>query len=1067
MSLPDYTELHCLSNFSFLRGASHPEELITRAIELGYKGLALTDECSLAGVVRAHQAWREACEAHNAQDFKLIIGSEFLVHDSTPFKLVVLARQREGYGNLCEFITRLHRATEGKGHAPLTRQGIKPEALHNCLFLLVPDRAAIRARAAQWSGSETPLIWSTINQQALWLQSQFAGRCWLAVELLHTLDDTWWLQGMRQVSSTTGIPLVATGDVHMHVRSRKPMQDVLTATRLGCTVDSSGLALQRHAEQHLRSRLRLAQRYPADLLAATQDIAAQCSFKLDELRYEYPQEVVPSHETPASYLAKLTAEGARSRYPQKVPSKVQKQIAHELQLISDLGFEKYFLTVYDIVRFARSQNILCQGRGSAANSAVCYCLGITEVDPSRSSVLFERFISKERNEPPDIDVDFEHERREEVIQYLYNKYGRDRTALTATVISYRTRSALRDVGKALGMDLETIEALSKQHRWMDGRGIQTERLLEAGLNPHERLIQQWQELSRTLMGFPRHLSQHTGGFVISKGPLCRMVPIENAAMPNRSVIQWDKDDLDALGLLKVDVLALGMLSALKRSLHFISQLKGHGFALQDIPPEDPATYDMACQADTVGVFQIESRAQMSMLPRLQPRRFYDLVIQVAIVRPGPIQGGMVHPYLNRRQAQREDPSKPIPDLYPQLESALGRTLGIPIFQEQVMQVAVLAAGFTNGESDALRRSMAAWRRKGGVEKFHQRLVEGMTARGYPAEFAEQIFNQMKGFGSYGFPESHAASFALLVYASAWIKCHYPAVFLASLINSQPLGFYSPSQLVQDAKRHGVEVRPVDVSYSDHDCTLEAANAPTRPHQDAKYAVRLGLRLVAGVHQAAIERIVNARQNGPFIHAEDLALRAQLEQSDMRALASADALLSLSGHRRQQVWDSSALHRSPLLLREAPVNETQLTLPAAPEGEEIVFDYASTGLTLRRHPLALLRPHLAEQRLMTSQVLHTYPNGRLAKACGIVTVRQQPDTAAGVVFVTLEDETGTVNVIIWKQIRERQRSVLLQARLMAVYGVWQREGAVCHLIAHYLKDCTPLLGRLNTSSRDFH
>ena len=1060
-SIPAYTELHCVSNFSFLRGASQPEELITRAMELGYSGLALTDECSLAGVVRAYQAWKdmggEASDDKVARDFKLIIGSEFLVHDSTPFKLVVLACRRHGYGQLCEFITRLRRAHEGKGHAPLTRQGLQPELLSDCLLLMIPDRSAVRNRAAQWSApDQAHLIWATVKQQAQWLQSQFGGRCWLAVELLNTLDDAWWLQGLRQISTTTGMPLVATGDVHMHVRSRKPLQDVLTATRLGCTVQDSGLALQRHAEQHLRSRLRLVQRYPADLLAATQDIAAQCHFSLSELRYEYPEEVVPPGQTPAAHLRKLTAEGAQHRYPSGTPPEVQAQIEHELALISDLGFEKYFLTVHDIVRFARSQDILCQGRGSAANSAVCYCLGVTEVDPSRSTLLFERFISKERNEPPDIDVDFEHERREEVIQYLYRKYGRDRTALTATVISYRTRSALRDVGKALGLDLDTIERVAKHHVWWDGKGIQTERLLELGLDPQSRLIQQWQELSHTLMGFPRHLSQHTGGFVIAKGPLCQMVPIENAAMPERSIIQWDKDDLDALGLLKVDVLALGMLSALKRSLAFISQIQGRTLEMQDIPAEDPATYDMICQADTVGVFQIESRAQMSMLPRLQPQRFYDLVIEVAIVRPGPIQGGMVHPYLDRRKALRDNPNSNVVHTYPGLEAALERTLGIPIFQEQVMQVAVIAAGFTPGESDALRRSMAAWKRKGGVEKFHQRLVQGMTDRSYPAEFAEQIFNQMKGFGSYGFPESHAASFALLVYASAWIKCHYPAAFLAGLLNAQPLGFYSPSQLVQDAKRHGVAVRPPDVMHSDHDCTLEAP-----------LTVRLGLRLVANLPKPAIQRIVQARQQGPFRSTEELALRAQLEQSDVRALASADALMSLSGHRRQQVWDSAALHRAPTLLREAPVNEARLALPHAPEGEEIVFDYAALGLTLRRHPLALLRPWLTEQRLMTSETLHARPHGRLARACGIVTVRQQPETAAGVVFVTLEDETGTVNVIVWKSLRDRQRSVLLQARLMAVYGVWQREGDVSHLVAHHLRDLTPLLGRLNTISRDFH
>ncbi|MFN4267003.1 MAG: error-prone DNA polymerase [Aquabacterium sp.] len=1066
--LPDYTELHCISNFSFLRGASHPEELINRAIDLGYKGLAITDECSVAGVVRAHQAWQDSLLERAADDFKLIIGSEFLVHDNTPFKLVVLACNRNGYGHLCEFITRLRRGVEGKGQVPLTRHGLQTHALPDCLFLFIPDRAAIRSRSQQWGPDRADMVWSTARQQADWLHALYPGRCWLAVELLQAMDDAWWLQGMRLISQQTQMPLVAAGDVHMHRRSRKPLQDVLSAVRCGTPVAQAGMALQGHAERHLRSRLRLAQKYPADLLVATQDIASRCHFSLSELRYEYPEEVVPPEQTPTSHLANLTYEGTRHRYPKGLPDAVRHQIEHELQLIRELGYEKYFLTVHDIVRFARSQGILCQGRGSAANSAVCYCLGITEVDPARATVLFERFISKERNEPPDIDVDFEHERREEVIQYLYNKYGRDRTALTATVISYRTRSALRDVGKALGLQDDLIESVARHHQWWDGQGIRTERLQELGIDPQTRVIQQWQELSRTLMGFPRHLSQHTGGFVIAKGALCRMVPIENATMLDRSVIQWDKDDLDALGLLKVDVLALGMLSALKRSLHFISQLRGRPFELQDIPAEDPATYDMICAADTVGVFQIESRAQMSMLPRLQPRQFYDLVVEVAIVRPGPIQGGMVHPYLRRREAQREHPDQDVSGTFPALQAALGRTLGIPIFQEQVMQIAVIAAGFSPGEADALRRSMAAWRRKGGVDKFEQRLKMGMKARGYPESFADQIFEQMKGFGSYGFPESHAASFAILVYCSAWIKCHYPAVFLASLINSQPLGFYSPSQLVQDAKRHGIEVRPPDVSFSHVDCTLEPATANRPRHQDGAWAVRLGLRLVSGLSHSAMTRIVQARtEGGGFTQTEDLALRAQLEQSEVRALAAADALMSLAGHRRQQVWDSSALHRAPELLREAPVNEPSLLLPQAPEGEEIVFDYASLGLTLRRHPLALLRPYLSEQRLVTAQTLATYPDRRLARACGIVTVRQQPGTAGGVVFVTLEDETGTVNVIVWKSLRDKQRSVLLQSRLMAVYGVWQKHNNVSHLIAHHLKDLTPLLGRLGTHSRDFH
>jgi len=1062
-ALPDYVELHAVSNFSFLRGASHGEELVQRALALGYGGLAITDDCSLAGVVRAHLALREARQAKQAgaEDFKLLIGSEFQVfedaQDEAPFRLVVLACHRLGYGLLSEFITRLRRATEGKGQARLARAQIRQEALGDCVVLMVPNR---RCSAA------------AIKAQARWLKQHFAGRCWLALELHNQLDDAVWLRTLRHVSEACRVPLVASGDVHMHARSRKPLQDVLTAIRIGKPLPECGLELERHAERHLRSRLQLAQRYPADTLAATLDVAACCTFSLDELCYEYPEEVVPADETPSSYLRRLTDEGCNWRYPQGVPARVRQQVDKELALIAELGYEKYFLTVYDIVRFARSKHILCQGRGSAANSAVCYCLGVTEVDPDQATLLFERFISKERNEPPDIDVDFEHERREEVIQYLYQRYGRDRAALTATVISYRTRSALRDVGKALGFDAGMIERVGDNHQWWDGQGIQTERLVELGLDPQDIRLRQWQDLSRTLMGFPRHLSQHTGGFVIAKGALCRMVPIENASMPDRSVIQWDKDDLDALGLLKVDVLALGMLTALRKALDFIGQQRGHAFELRDIPKEDKATYDMICEADTIGVFQIESRAQMSMLPRLRPDKFYDLVVEVALVRPGPIQGGMVHPYLERREIYRRDPSAITSP--PRLEAALQRTLGIPIFQEQVMQIVVLAAGFTPGEADELRRSMAAWRRKGGVHKFKDKVINGMAANGYDPGFADQIFKQIQGFGEYGFPESHAASFALLVYASAWVKCHEPAAFLAGLLNAQPLGFYSPSQLVQDARRHGVEVRPPDVMDSLWDCTLEAPLAA--PHRSSanrtaasadQPAVRLGLRLVAGLPRQSAERIVKAREQALFTDVDDLARRADLDQADMRALASGDALMSLSGHRRQQVWEASALHRAPLLLREAPVAEDRLTLPQAPEGEEIVFDYASLGLTLRRHPLALLRPRLAAQRLWTAQEMRDFPNGRLARACGIVTVRQQPATASGVIFVTLEDETGTVNVVVWKHVRDRYRQALLQARLLAIYGVWQREGEVRHLIAQHLRDLTPLLGSLATTSRDFH
>jgi len=1030
--IPPYAELRCLSNFSFLKGASRPEELVERAKTLRYAAIALTDECTMAGMVRAHVQAK-------ASRIKLLVGSQFQVESAAPFNLVVLACNLNGYGNLCEFITALRRATKKKGTYRLLPEHLQRADLSDCVVVLSPHPDSTPAQ---------------LLQLGQWALQYFMGRCWLGVEQLRTLADEMWLHQLRQTSAATAIPLVAVGDVYMHVRSRKPLQDVLTATRVGKPLTACGLDLQPNAEQHLRSRLRLSQAFASDLLLETLKVAERCNFSLDELQYQYPQEVVPVGETPASYLRRVTYEGAGRRWPAGMSAKVQHQIEYELDLICELKYEQYFLTVYDIVAFARSRHILCQGRGSAANSVVCYCLHVTEVDPARMSMLFERFISKERNEPPDIDIDFEHERREEVIQYLYEKYGRERAALTAVVISYRPKSAIRDVGKALGFELAVVEKLAKSHHWFSGRDIHPERLAEIGLCAEDLAVQQWMSLTAQLMGFPRHLSQHPGGFVLTRGPLSRMVPIEAASMEHRTVIEWDKDDLDAMGLLKVDVLALGMLTAIRKSLEFVSARRGYQFEMQDIPAEDPGTYDMICKADTVGVFQIESRAQMSMLPRLQPRCFYDLVIEVAIVRPGPIQGGMVHPYLNRRQGKE-------PVSYPsaQLEEALGRTLGVPVFQEQVMQISILAAGFTPGEADGLRRAMAAWKRTGNLEKYYFKIVDGMTSRGYERAFAEQIFEQIKGFSEYGFPESHAASFALLAYASCWLKHAEPAAFLAAMLNSQPMGFYSPNQLVQDARRHQVEVRPVDVMYSDVDATLE--DLPHAP------AVRLGLRLVSGLQTASIQRIVQARAQGPFDSAEDLSRRAQLEQLEMKLLAAADALASLSGHRRQQVWDAAALHAPPELLRDAPVEEDYLELPHAPEGEEIVFDYASLGLTLRRHPVALLRDELQGRRFLSSKQLQDMPNGRLVRACGIVTLRQQPQTAKGVIFISLEDEHGAVQVIVWKSVRERQRKEVLQSKLLGVYGIWQREGDVRNLIARRFVDLTPMLGRLAAPSRDFH
>jgi error-prone DNA polymerase len=1039
--LPAYAELHCLSNFSFQRGASRPEELVERAADLGYSALAITDECSMAGVVRAH------VEA-KARGLHLVVGTEVKVQmpGSTAgyFTLVLLARNRAGYGELCQLITAA-RADRHKGRYELRSDAWPAHSMRDLLALLVPR---------QDTGDEHGAHFESIFRAALWVRSIFPQRCWLAVELLRHMDDALWHHKLAEVGRLSDVPLVAAGNVHMHARSRKPLQDVVTSVRVGKPVAECGFELHPNAEAHLRSRMRLANIYPLHLLQEAARIAALCTFTLDDLKYEYPQEVYPDGDTPTAFLRRSTYYGAGERYPQGVPAKVQEMLEHELALIEELNYEKYFLTVYDIVRFARSRQILCQGRGSAANSAVCYCLGITEVDPSRMSMLFERFISRSRDEPPDIDVDFEHQRREEVIQYLYQKYGRDRAALVATVQTYRPRSAIRDVGKALGIAPELLDSFAKDHQWWDGGDVQAQRLRAVGLDPDARPVQLLIELTSQLLGFPRQLGTHTGGFVLTGDLLTSTVPVIHAAMEGRTTIEWDKDDIDALGLLKVDVLALGMLSAIRRALDLVGQWRGERMQMQDIPSEDPVTYDMICKADTIGVFQIESRAQMSMLPRMRPRRFYDLVIEVAIVRPGPIQGGMVHPYLQRRQGFE-------PVHYPSdaLREALERTLGVPIFQEQVMQVAILAAGFSPDEADQLRRAMAAWRRKGGIERFYDRVVQGMVDRGYQLDFAQAIFAQIQGFGEYGFPESHAASFALLVYASCWLKCHEPACFLAAMLNSQPMGFYGPSQLVQDAQRHGVEVRPVDVMESKWDCTLETGNTE-------QPAVRLGLRMISGFRETRAEQILRARHDAPFDSAEDLALRAELDAGDLKLLAGADALLSLSGHRRQQVWDASGLVRAPALLKEAPVNEDILELPPAPEGEEVVFDYSALGLSLRSHPLALLRVQLQPYRVKTSAQLRDLPDGKLARACGLVTVRQQPATANGVVFVTLEDETGVVNVIVWTSVRDRLREPLLRAKLMAVYGTWQCKGEVRHLIAQHLVDLSPMLGGLSMSSRDF-
>jgi error-prone DNA polymerase len=1027
--LPEYAELSAASHFSFLRGASAPESLVAQAAALGYHALALTDECSLAGIVRAHVEAKKI-------GLKILVGSELRITPKAygSFRIILLAQNREGYGNLCETITR------GRMQAPKGQYLLQPDDVltQYCLAVLIPDYFA------------TP---QELDQRLQWLKAVCPERAWVGISYLHRSHERSINQKIERAATHHALPCVALGQVEMHKRSRKPLHDTLAAIRLRKTVSECGYLLASNAEQHLRSRMRLAGLYRAELLQETVRIAQLCTFTLDSLRYEYPEEVVPNGYTAKQYLCEQTMLGAQQRYPNGIPIQVQQQLNAELTLIAELQYEAYFLTVYDLVKFAVSRGILCQGRGSAANSAVCYCLGITSVDPANGNALFERFISRERNEPPDIDVDFEHHRREEVIQYLYQKYGRTRAALTAVVTSYRPRSALRDSGRALGIDPARIDQVAKSYRWWDGKQELMKRLAEAGMDTEEVVTQQWAQLAQALMGFPRHLSQHPGGFVLARGLLSRMVPIENAAMPERSVVQWDKDDLDAVGLLKVDVLALGMLTVIRQALHLTARRRGlTHFELHEVPQEDLATYDMICQADTVGVFQIESRAQMSMLPRLKPRCFYDLVVEVAIVRPGPIQGGMVHPYLRRRQGLEA-----IVYPSPAVREVLQRTLGIPIFQEQVMKIAMVAAGFNAGQADALRRSMAAWRRKGGVDQFRTRLIDGLLANGYTPEFADAIFKQIEGFGEYGFPESHAASFALLAYVSAWLKCHEPEAFLVALLNAQPMGFYAPSQLIQDARRHGVTVYPVDAEKSIWDCTLAQPKSAARP------AVQLGLNQISGLERASALVIEQVRREAAFTNLQDFAKRTELSHSTLQKLAQVGAFDCWSTHRRNAAWEVTGHIATKGLLREAPIqDDVLLDLPAPSEAQNMLTDYRQLGYTLGRHPLALLRSQLSRLRFFSAQSLSGFEDGRLARACGLVILRQRPPTANGVLFLTLEDETGSVNVIVRASLLERERHLLLHVPLLGVIGVWQHIQGVKHLLAGRLEDHTPLLHTLQSA-----
>jgi len=1024
-----YAELQATSNYTFLEGASDPGELVLAARALGLAALAVTDRNSLAGVVRAHVAAREV-------GMRLVVGARLDLEDGAG--LLAYPTDGAAYARLARLLS-LGKRRAGKGACRLGRADLAAAA-SGLILVALPPEAPDHAFAADL---------------AAWAQSA-PGRVFLAAAWRFRGDDARRLADLGALSAACGAPLVATNDVLYHAPERRPLQDVLTCIRLGCTLEEAGWRLAPNAERHLKGAAEMARLFAAcpEAVARSVAIAERCRFSLADLRYSYPRE----GEDPQSRLVALTWAGAARRYPQGIPPQVRDTLAEELALIGRKGYAPYFLTVHDIVRFADSRGILCQGRGSAGNSAVCFCLFITHVDPARFQLLFARFISEARDEPPDIDVDFEHERREEVIQYIYDRYGRDHAGLTATVIHYRTRSAIRDVGKVLGLSEDMTGALARSTWGWSCRPIEPGRVRGLGLDPEEPTLALALRLSAELTGFPRHLSQHVGGFVIADGRLDELVPIENAAMAGRTVIEWDKDDIDALGLMKVDVLALGMLSCVRRAFDLLRDHLGLALTLADVPAEDPAVFEMLSRADSIGVFQVESRAQMTMLPRLRPRTFYDLVIEVAIVRPGPIQGDMVHPYLRRREGRErvEYPSA-------ELEAVLKRTLGIPLFQEQVMQIAIVAAGFTPDEADRLRRSMAAFRRSGRVGEFRAKLVGGMTARGYAPDFAERVFRQIEGFAEYGFPESHAAAFAQLAYVSAWIKCHHPAIFACALLNSQPMGFYAPGQIVRDAQAHGVEVRPVDVNRSDWDCTVEATSG-------GAFALRLGLGQVRGLAEAPARRLVERRGDG-YGSPASLWRRAGLEPQALDALARADAFGSLGLTRRDALWAAKALTAPPPpLFAGLDPAEPVVALPAAAIGEEVVSDYAALRLSLKAHPLALLRPQLDAMGIVPAARLAT-AHGRLAVA-GLVLIRQRPGTASGVIFLTVEDETATANLVIWPHVFERFRSLVLTSRCLKVEGRVQREGAVIHLIAERLTDLGPALdalgdGALPLRSRDFH
>lgn len=1032
---PRYAELQVTSHFSFLRGASSCEELFAQAAYLGIEALAITDRNSLAGIVRAHEAAKNA-------GIRLILGCRLDLTDGV--SLLVYPTDRPAYARLCRLLS-LGKKRAGKGKCQLGWQDVFAYG-DGLIAVLLPDEAdencAFHLRR---------------------LKNGFDDRAYMALTLRRRPRDQIRLHDLANLAARHGVRSVVTNDVLFHARERRILQDVVTCIRHGCTIDDAGFRRERYADRYLKppeEMHRLFQRYP-EALARTAEITERCTFSLDELSYQYPEEALIPGLTAQQALATLTWEGAEQRYPDGVPPEVIATLKHELNLIERLEYAPYFLTVNSIVRFARSQEILCQGRGSAANSAVCYVLGITSIDPSRNDLLFERFVSEERREPPDIDVDFEHERRETVIQWVYDTYGRDRAALCSVVIRYRTKAALRDVGKVLGLPADMITLLSSQVWGWSEEGIDPEQAKQLNLNLEDRRLKLTIDLARELIGTPRHLSQHPGGFVLTHDRLDELVPIEPAAMENRQVIEWDKDDIDVLKFMKVDCLALGMLSCMKRGFDLLKQHKGIELDLATIPAEDPRTYAMIRKADTLGTFQIESRAQMSMLPRIKPRTFYDLVIEVAIVRPGPIQGDMVHPYLRRREGKEE-----VVYPKPELEKVLGKTLGVPLFQEQAMRIAIECAGFTPSEADQLRRAMATFKHTGTINKFRDKMINGMVERGYEAEFAERIFAQLEGFGSYGFPESHAASFALIAYASSWLKCHHPDVFCAALLNAQPMGFYAPAQIVRDAANHGVEIRPICINASRWDCTLEPAS------QGDRLAVRLGFRMIKGLANAHAAKLIAARGERPFASVDDSWRRAGVPAAALVQIAEADGFgPGLRQTRREALWALKGLQDEPLALfaaaaaRESealPImeqSEAQITLRPMTDGREVVEDYAHFGLSLRAHPVSFLREEFHIRKFVTCTQAMRAPDGKWLETAGIVLVRQKPGSAKGVMFITIEDETGIANLVIWPDLYERQRRVILSSGMMAVYGRIQREGEVVHLIAHRLTDLSPELARV--------